>query len=120
MISCTPRHCWNSPGEAAHRSVTRPLVCCARRVAKRSATADSGVLSTTTRNLRGARAGVEFMGGETTGLPIRRRGSDHPHTVQRSHLPAVRRLPHLFDKVEHGAGHRKAEMPATLGVARLD
>src|ERR1700712_4786970 len=53
MISSTPRHCWKSAGWATQSSVTRPLVCWARRAAKRTATLDSGVLSTTTRNLRG-------------------------------------------------------------------
>src|ERR1700761_2527886 len=55
MISSTPRHCWKSGSWAGHIRATRPLVCWARRVAKRSATLCSAVLSTTTRNLRGAR-----------------------------------------------------------------
>src|ERR1044072_4722177 len=63
MISSTPRHCWKSGGVAAQSSVTRPLVCWARRVAKRSATADSLVLSITTRNLRGLRW-VPLMGSD--------------------------------------------------------
>src|SRR4051812_6525654 len=58
MISSTPRHCWKSGGVAAHIKVTRPPVCWARRVAKRNATRHSLVLSITTRNLRGARAGL--------------------------------------------------------------
>src|ERR1700733_12960553 len=53
MISSTPRHCWKSANCATHNMVTLPPVCCARRVAKRIATRHSGVLSTTTRNLRG-------------------------------------------------------------------
>src|ERR1700749_194591 len=52
MISSTPFHCWMSPGSATQSSVMRPPACCARRVAKRIATLLSGVLSTTTRNLR--------------------------------------------------------------------
>src|SRR3954469_12534972 len=64
MISSTPRHCWKSGGVAAHIKVTRPSVCWARRVAKRRATADSLVLSITTRNFRGARLAGLLIGGD--------------------------------------------------------
>src|ERR1700694_66552 len=62
MISSTPRHCWKSAGWAQQRRVTRPPVCCARRAAKRTATRASGVLSTTTRNLRGRSREGSLMG----------------------------------------------------------
>src|SRR5690348_12797748 len=74
MISSTPRHCWKSGSWVGHIRVMRPPVCCARRVAKRSATVHSGVLSITTRNLRGARASGLLMArcyinGKTVSLP---------------------------------------------------
>src|SRR5258708_31582913 len=72
MISSTPRHCWKSGRVAAHKKVTRPPVCWARRVAKRRATADSLVFSITTRNFRGVRPGAVaelLMGRMLTLLP---------------------------------------------------
>src|SRR5471032_77902 len=86
MISSTPRHCWKSAGWATQSNVTRPPVCCARRAAKRTAILASGVLSTTTRNLRGRSDEVSLMGPDAdtmAGAAARVAPKDLTMTIER-------------------------------------
>src|SRR5215469_1712671 len=105
MISSTPRHCWKSGSWAGHISVTRPPVCWALRVAKRSATLCSGVLSTTTRNLRGMRVDWGLLMPATL-LQLARKVIDQFKRLLGRQRIGLDRRKRFFDRA--GLGHRRA------------